>query len=538
MPNKKKEALTEEELNAVLEFSSALYNSGVGFFNPFTAYDLQIGSNGKSIRPTANDLDKALENYPYDYKKLSEYSSFFQTFDQVYSKTIRYLMSLLSFDVGYQCVNIKDPKDYKSTAYKEDLRRVWKFLDKFNCKNEFSKVLKMMLVRDTCYCWFRDSHAIDDPIDINQDTIKRDEQFGLQIMPQDWCQASGYFNNSNILYDMDMSYFLNPGVDINLYSPAVKEMFKKAYNENNENDYKPSAQFNFRNGKYCNYVQCNPKTGAWCFKMDMTSLAPKPPLISMLRTCMRNSEVEDLQRQKDIVSAYMLIAGEIPLLANDKSGNKANQFAIKPETMGQFMSLVSSGLNKAIKPLALPLSDLISAQYKDENPDLQTKQLGTSAASGVSASTLVYTTEKMAQFEMQQAVESDFAFVSQVYEQFASFLNFFVNRKLKKYRFDFSLSGMERTYWKEQKATQLRNLSDRGLTLPPQYWAGACSIPVQNFCRALEEASNGDMQDNLTLLLNANTMKDSGFGSSQGGAPEKSVTQKSDKTEEIQDYTG
>lgn len=533
MPNKIKEALTEEELNSVLEFSNALYNGGIGFFNPFASYDLQIGNVGKNIRPTAKDLDDALSSYPYDYRRLSEYSGFYETFDQIYNKTIRYLISLLSFDVSYQCVNVKDPKDYKSNEYKEDIKRLWKFLDKFNCKSEFAKVLKIMLTRDTCYCWFRDSHAIDDLIDIGESKIKRDEHFGLQIMPQDYCYASGYFNNSNVLYDLDMSYFLNASVDINLYSPAVKRMFKKAYNDK-ENDYKPSTQLD-RNGKYCNYVQCSPLDGAWCFKFNTDTLAPKPPLISMLRTCMRNGEVEDLQKQKDMISAYMLIAGEIPLLNNDKSGNKSDQFAIAPKTMGQFMSLVSSGLNKAIKPLALPLTDLISAQYKDENPDLQTKQLSTAAASGASANTLIYTTEKMAQFEMQMAIESDYAFVAQAYEQFESFLNFFVNRKLKKYRFNFSINGMERTYWKEQKSTQLRNLSDRGITLPPQYWAGCCSIPVQDFCRALEEASNGDMQDNLVLLLNVNTMKDSGEGNLNGGAPEKSVTERADKTEEVRD---
>lgn len=533
MPKQTKEALTEEELNSVLEFANGLYNNGMGFFNPFSSYDLQIGNLGKSVRPTTNDLDKALESYPYDYRKLAEYSAFYQTFDAIYNKTIRYLISLLSFDISYQCINIKDPKDYKSQPYKDDVKRMWKFLDKFDCKSEFSKVLKVMLVRDACYCWFRDSHAIDDPIDINETAIKRDEHFGLQIMPQDYCQASGYFNNSNVLYDLDMNYFLNPSVDINLYSPAIKEMFRKAYNDK-ENDYKPSSKLPSHNGKYCNFVQCNPLKGAWCFKMDTTSLAPKPPLISMLRTCMRNGEVEDLQKQKDMISAYMLIAGEIPLLSTDKSGNKADQFAINPKTMGNFMSLVSSGLNKAIKPLALPLQDLISAQYKDENPDLQTKQLSTSSASGVSASTLIYTTDKMAQFEMQMAIESDYAFVSQAYSQFESFLNFFVNRKLKKYHFNFSLSGLERSYWKEQKTTQMRNLSDRGITLPPQYWAGCCSIPVQDFCRALEEASNGDMQDNLVLLLNANTMKD-GSISNEGGAPSKSATQRSDKTEEVYD---
>ena len=45
--------------------------------------------------------------------------------------------------------------------------------------------------------------------------------------------------------------------------------------------------------------------------------------------------------------------------------------------------------------------------------------------------------------------------------------------------------------------------------------------------------SNSNFTDNFTMMLNVNTMKDGGLG----GAPTKDSLEKSDKTEEVQDYT-
>ena len=67
-------------------------------------------------------------------------------------------------------------------------------------------------------------------------------------------------------------------------------------------------------------------------------------------------------------------------------------------------------------------------------------------------------------------------------------------------------------------------------------WASALGIKPQAFQRSMECAHNSNFVDNLTTLLNANTMKNGGGVENElGGAPTKDSTEKSDATEQAQD---
>lgn len=51
----------------------------------------------------------------------------------------------------------------------------------------------------------------------------------------------------------------------------------------------------------------------------------------------------------NIIAASAILAGEIRLFDNAKSGTKANQFAIDPVTLGSFMGKAKEGLGRQIK---------------------------------------------------------------------------------------------------------------------------------------------------------------------------------------------
>lgn len=520
-----KQKLTEEELNYTLEFANALYN-GYGIYNPFNQNNNLLNLGGKSSKFTKSELIKALESSPYDYKKLAEYSSFYETFDAIYAKTLRYYSGLLSFDLEYQCINIKNPSEYASEQYKQDLQRVWKFLDKFDYKQEFKKCLDIMLRRDICYVWFRDSENIDTTIDIEE--TKKSRKFALQIMPQDFCTITGYFNNSQLLYDIDMSYFLQQNIDINLFAPQIKSMLREIYKDNT---YKNNTSL-ARKGCYANYCQCSPLDGAYAFKFDNSTFAQRPPFVSLLKSCLSNDEIEKMQYDKNMLSAWSIISGEIPLLSDTKV-TKSDQFAINPKTMAGLMSLVESGIKGNIKPIVMPAKNIRNSSFDDQNPSMFKNQLKSSAGQGASASDLIYSDSNLSQFAMQNAILTDYSYIKKVYSQFSQFLNFYINKKTVKYKFDFVLDGLDREWWRDTKLTNIMKLSDKGLTLPSQYFASAMGYKPQNFARALEEARYGGMVDNLTLLLNVNTTKD---GNSLSGRPEKQGLEKSDNTEQANDY--
>ena len=535
-----KNQLTNEELDSVLQFSNGLYRSfgGYNFFmgTPFTQNQNLLRINNNPSKPTYDKLAQALDTVPYDYGKLASYSQFMEIWDALYAKTLRYFEGLLAFDLSYSCKNIKNPSEYKSQEYKDDVRRVNKFLDNFDYKAEFKKIVKEMMRKDISYVWFRDSQEISNPIDLDDFTVKKSEKFGLQIMPDRYCLLTGYFNSGQLLYDFNMNYFLNATVDIDLFAPALKKKFREVFDDSKENTYNPAAQLDGRTGEFATWVQCSPNDGAWAFKFDTSNFRQVPPLITLLKGSLDAEETQALQKDKNLISAYLVLAGEIATMSTEKSGNKANQFKIDPKTMGNFMALVNKGLQNNIKPVALPLTDIKGWQFSDSNVNMVDNQKKVSAGDGARASTLIYTSDKMSQFELENAVYTDYCFMQPLYYQFNQFLNFYVNKKTVKYKFEFNLNGLDRQWDREKRQNALRGLADKGIVLDSTIWASALGISPQAFQRSMECAHNSDFTENLTVLLNANTMKDGGFdGDKKVGSPEKGID-KSDKTEEVQDY--
>lgn len=536
-----KDFLTNDEFNALMEFTSGLYNAFTQqryYSDPMTLNQNLLELNNNQQKPTKDSLSVALQSVPYDYGKLASYSEFMEIWDSIYAKTLRYFEGLLSFDLSYICKNIKNPSEYSSKEYKDDVRRVNKFLDNFDYKTEFKKVLKEILRKETSYVWFRDTHEINNPIDIEEDgKIKKNEKFSLQIMPQKYCMLTGYFNCSQLLYDFNIDYFSKGNVDINLFAPSLKKKYKESF-ENNDDNYIPSSQLDRRNGVYANWVQCSPNDGAYAFKFDLSNFRQVPPFVNLLKSCLGNDNVEQLQQDKDLISAYLLLAGEIGTLSTEKSGNKADQFKIKPKTIGQFLSLVNSGLrgNSRIKPIALPLEDIKGWQYNDQNPNMVSTQYKTVASQGASASSLIYSTEKMAQFELENAIYADYNFIKPLYQQFNQFLNFYINKKTVKYKFEFTFTGLDRNWDRKERQEALRNYADKGIVLDSTMWASALGVAPQIFQRSLECAHNDPMFiGNLTMMLNANTMKSSGEDNDVG-RPQKEGLEKSDGTEVSQNY--
>ena len=530
--NQNKEKISEYELDQVLQFAQNLYTGfgNYGLYTPFSQNQNLLAINNNPKIPTYEKLVEAFKSEPYDNGLLSSYSEFMEVWDTIYSKTFRYLESLLSFDLTYTCKNIKDPKDYQSKEYKEDLKRVHKFLDNFDYKQEFKKVVKEVLRKETCYVWFRDSHeVIETPIELytEENKIKKNEKFSLQIMPQNYCMLTGYFNSSQLLYDFNINYFLKANVDINLFAPSLKSKFKKAYDENKDMEYIPSAQLDYRNGEFANWVQCSPNDGAYAFKMDISNFRQVPPFANLMKSALNNDTIQQLQVDKDMISAYLILAGEIQLMDNLKSGDKKDQFAISPKTMGQFMNLVTSGLKKNVKPAAFPLTNIKGWQYNDQNPNMAKNHYETTAGQGVSAGSMIYTTGKMAQFEVENAILADYGFMKQLYLQFNQFLNFYINKKTVKYKFDFEFDGLDREFYRDYKTKRLKEYADKGIVLDETQWASALGIKPQVFHRSLECGHYSDFTQNLTMLLNANTMKNSGQ-ESESGAPKKDNTEISD----------
>lgn len=532
----KEEQLTDNQLDTVLEFVNGLASTIGGLYSPFSANNNLLKINNNPLKPTREKLEKALSSVPYDANLVSRYSEFMQVWDNIYNRTLDYYKGLLAYDLSWVCTNAKS-SDYNTQEYKDDLKRLYKFFDKFNYKNEFDKITSEVLKKGVSYVWFRDSQPIDQIIDI---TDKRAEAFGLQIMPDAFCKITGYTSSGLPLYDFDVNYFLQTDVDINLFAPSLIRKFRKAYSDDN-GKYTPSSEIGKRNGIYgSQWVQTDYRDGAFCIKWDISNYRILPPFASLMKSCLTTDEVEALKRDRDILGSYYLLSGSIQLLKDTKTV-KSNQFAISPQVLGSLMQLVTSGLNNCVKSIAMPLEDTKGWQYQNSEPNLLSNHLKTISGEGASASELIYHTENLSQFAMQSAQENDFGTISPLYEQYANLLNIFVNRKTKKFKFKFALSNMNRTWARKEKVETLMKYADKGIILGSSQWASALGMNPCDFDRSMDEGFNSDFTNKLKLMMNANTMNSgnttsSSSTSTEGGRPKADTLEKSDSTEQNQDY--
>lgn len=190
--------LSKEQVNTVLEFSDALRNyglsEGIGFWTPWMSNQLLRDLTGQQIinndsAKTIGNLRKALGNYKENITQIQGYMDFANSYDMIFARTVESYINSLSFDLQVICENAYSPDEYNSDEYKEDKKRINDFLLKFDYKKEFRNVLKQVLLRETYYTWFRKTKW-----------GNKGMKFALQILPQDRCILTGYWEKG-LLFD-------------------------------------------------------------------------------------------------------------------------------------------------------------------------------------------------------------------------------------------------------------------------------------------------------------------------------------------------
>ena len=102
-----------------------------------------------------------------------------------------------------------------------------------------------------------------------------------------------------------------------------------------------------------------------------------------MKSVLDNETTNNLQKDKDMLSAYYLLAGEIGMMQT-KSGEKQNQTKFSPEALGKLLSLVTSGLKNNVKTIAMPSENIRGWQYNDQNPKMSDNQLKKTSSQGIS----------------------------------------------------------------------------------------------------------------------------------------------------------
>lgn len=334
-----------------------------------------------------------------------------------------------------------------------------------------------------------------------------------------------------------MNYFLQPGVDIDGFDPAFKKYYNNVFGDaQNPRNYVPTNPLSSHDGTFAMWTQTSPTDGAWCFKLFPENFNTTPYLAPFLKDTIRNDEIANLQYNKDIASAYGILAGEIRLFDNAKSGTTANQFAIDPATLGAFMGKVKEGLQNVgttgptTKAVAMPTENIKWFQFSDSNPTMYEQQLANSAGVGSGISRVIYSSDRMSNAEIEAGIIDQYNTVKQVYSQFSNFLEFFGNQLTKKFKFSLTLDGCSYPFEREKRFEKLLKLSDKGMILAPSAWAAAIGMKPQEFERSLQESKWTGWSDLWQAPINANTLS-----SNSGGRPRLSSEEISESGESSRD---
>lgn len=519
------EQLSRSQVFDVTAYMDALYNVGKG--RNFGFYDSQfeninlIDLNNNPKVPTYENLRKTIANYKNSGELLQDYSEFMSVWDTLYSKIIEHKVNLLAFNRYEYCTNMIDPEvEMNSPEYKADKMRVKKFFEKFNDKQEFLRVAKNVMKTDVYFSWLRDTSGSFDetPIDINEDSVynvKKAQGFGLQMMPQEYCRISGEFTSERAkgyLWDFDLNYFNQAFVSIENFDPSLRESFSEKKQSGELKSYiNNSKDLNKSNSSFDGYVRTKVNQGAWCWKYNTDNFNTIPPLTSLLKSAYNDDIVENLQRDKDMLSAYAIIAGE---MKTKKENNDKNGLLLDEKAVGSLMKLARKVANNdKIKMIPYPLEELEMFQFTDGNASMSKNQLVSTAKQGVSASSMIYASEKMGEMEFKSALVNDFnSIANTLYPQFENFLNFYVNKKTKKYKFKFKIVGSNIPFLRKEDLDNHIKLSDKGMQVSLSRWGTLLGYSGDEFETLMAEAKYGNMKNLSFLLLNANTTAQDGSG--------------------------
>ena len=535
------EVLSEKELMDVLKFAMQVYNTDpLGYFTPNMSNRAIVDLNNNPEVPTREKVINALNDYKNHTDELQAYSEFMESFDMLYKRIVEYYSNMLAFDLDISCTNAYAPdRDYKSDEYKEDLRRVYKFLDSFDYKSEFHKVVKELLRHQNYFTWFRDTIGSfnDGELSLDEKDKHKTSRYTLQTMPQKYCKITGRWEYG-YLYDFNMVYFTHAGVSLDSYDPVFRKYWKNVFDERDDGYY-PTAPLSNRFGEFEEWTQTSPDDNAWVFTMDESNIAATPFLVPNILNFLTNKEIEGLQADKDMISARGILAGEIQLLDKQKSGQSTDAMAYNMKTLMKMLALVKKGLSNNINAVAMPAGSPKFYQFADSNTDMVKNQNNNTVGQAVSASRIIYSSDKMSETEAKNAVVTDFNMIAKLYPQFEHFLNFFVNKKTRKYKFAFNFSGSTYPFMREDLITKYTTFMDKGVVLAPRTYAKVFDMTPMAFDRLLEEGKYSEWADNLTsMMMSIYTMsgKDGatgGVGSTNGGGrPQSSSSKKADSTAE------
>jgi hypothetical protein len=500
---------------SVLEFARALAGS---LYPSILTPDL-INSRLKEISynplaATEDSLNKALSDPKQSEDQLRSFVEYYEAISAPIRRIISYMASQLSLDLLYTVTNA-ELEDYKSVKFKKDQKIVYDWLDRFDYQTHFRNVIKQVLRNEIFACCVREEG----------------QKIVIQELPIQYCKITSKWD-FGYLIDFNFYYFLLPGVSLDGFPDFFKKKFAELFGgESGYKTYNPLMSPELRgSSQWVYWVSLPPEVG-WVFKLDPSLTTGTPYLSSLLPEFLNQGVMRSLQKDMNIASATKILSASIPLL-KDQGAKVANALALDPKLTGQFLALVQGALSSAIKLAVAPIEN-ISAVSFDGDSEMYDTWLRTALASSGQNTAMFYTSKlKANSTESQLSFQSDSLMMEQqLYPQMSNFLNYFIGRKLSKFKYNFMFEGNAYYLSRQQRLDKANALAMNGIVLP-QLYSSALGLKPQDFYRMLEESKAIGFVDKLTPIVSSFQQP---AGKDGAGRPQKSDSEIGDAGQDTRD---
>lgn len=474
--------LSKEDVNYVIDFARAYGN---GIYNSYLNPDLVSGRmKDINMNPQAAEeaaLATAIKEPKNNEKQFRAFSQAFEVSSMIYKRLLSYSANMLSFDITYTA-NAKSPDDYNTAKFKKDLDAVENFLDRFEYKKEFRVVVKEMLRNDTYFGLLRQDLG---------------NKYVLQELPPEYCKITGRWENG-FLFSFNMYWFLQPGVDIDMYPAFFKKKYKELWQSPNTTQrYNPGLAPELRAGSVWVYWVDVPVDIGVCFKMQSEIATNLPYFAPMFADLLLEPLMRNLQKNINMAAASKLVMGQVPFLQKDVKATVRDSISISPALLGQFMALVRNAISESIKVASAPLEDIKGISFDGDN-EMYSKYKRTAVASSGANTNLLFSDEiKPNTVETQLSLNVDEQIVTTLYPYFDEFMEYHINKHARTYRFKFYFEGTDFYLNRSERQEFVWGLFDKGVILY-QKIAAAHGMKPSQMRKYMEESAAMDFMGKLT----------------------------------------
>lgn len=510
---KQNEKLTQQQVNDVLnawdflEFANTYRNQyyNNGYYTPDIINRQMQNINMNPVEASVEGIEKALRTPKDSEEILRNYATNIEIQNMYYKRLIRYNSDMPCWNLNFDVVNMTKDSELKSKEFKEDLKVLDDFCTKFNFKEEFPIVLRQILRQGVFYCVLRDEG----------------EKYVLQELPPDFCMITGR-HDYGLLFDFNMNWFIgNYGIDINMYPKIFKKMYRDVFKDTTAK-YSPSTPVDKRNSTFVYWHQCSPADGFWAWKITPELATIVPYYSALFPEMAMQPTVRGLQEDKYFIEASKLLVGIIGMNKDNKSGNANNQINITPDILGKFLGVARQGLAKQIGLTALPMDDIKAVEFDTKERNMLTEYIKNITDQSIASSAALLDDNKLNVHQSKLASAIDENFVTSMYPMFASFIEYYVNQRTKKYKFKITLCDVNTPDNRNDRQTRFKNMAQMGI-VDFQDVARIYDITPFELSRKLSISKSMGFEDKLTSLISLNNQssKTGTIGSNGRGRPPK-----------------